>query len=606
MKTSAVRNPGPRGLPSARPFNVLQRKCGCGANVANGAECAQCRKQKNLLQREKMAGSDRQNKFHGDDRRASGLAIGATDDTLEREADRVADEIVRSSSSWPQIRQRSVQSGSELEGAPFSAERVLDGPGRALDIPLRQDMERRFRHDFSRVRVHTDAAARAAARDVDANAYTVGDRIVFGDGQFRPDTAGGRRLLAHELTHVIQQSAAPEPSVAQRDDKSGAASEAIPVDLVPVSPDENKKLKEMGVDLPKVSEETWRDIGGISDNAGKSLSEKERKKIERILNDAKLPPASPLAGVSGNRFLLHDTSSEVGAASIQEQQRKGRGPMGSGVSAYVPRDVGATVTRPNFYESRRPSTTEYEKGIDIIKQADRESALRDVWKETNATTRAAVIDRALADLGLNADEITTIKNGAESFLKGADTKVDGAKTAAAWAVGEICARIKSQGAAAVAEAKKEKELAAACEKLQQYFAQRPGRVGSLVTVEIVQVGTKSAKGNQNTCDPNNPNVKPMPDPPYTDNQYVNVALLYLRAALTAGRFPETTTHFLIDAFDKGHCDPRCFDLMKLYDTIAVLLGHGKGSTYGVRPKYGRTWGTSNVWWDDKICGKAHP
>jgi uncharacterized protein DUF4157 len=66
-------------------------------------------------------------------------------------------------------------------------------------------MERRFGHDFSRVRVHVDPEANQSARDVKALAYTVGSKIVFGAGQFDPASRSGRRLLAHELTHVVQQ-----------------------------------------------------------------------------------------------------------------------------------------------------------------------------------------------------------------------------------------------------------------------------------------------------------------------------------------------------------------------------------------------------------------
>jgi hypothetical protein len=66
-------------------------------------------------------------------------------------------------------------------------------------------MEPRFGHDFSKSRVHTDEAASKSANAVNAQAYTVGRNIVFGQGQFRPDTTAGRMLLAHELTHSIQQ-----------------------------------------------------------------------------------------------------------------------------------------------------------------------------------------------------------------------------------------------------------------------------------------------------------------------------------------------------------------------------------------------------------------
>jgi hypothetical protein len=67
-------------------------------------------------------------------------------------------------------------------------------------------MEQRFRYDFSNVRIHTDETAEQSARDVSANAYTVKHNVVFGAGQYAPETQKGRRLIAHELTHVVQQT----------------------------------------------------------------------------------------------------------------------------------------------------------------------------------------------------------------------------------------------------------------------------------------------------------------------------------------------------------------------------------------------------------------
>ena len=67
-------------------------------------------------------------------------------------------------------------------------------------------MGSRFGYDFSNVKIHADETASRSSDSVDARAYTVGNDIVFGQGQYHPDTLDGRRLLAHELTHVIQQS----------------------------------------------------------------------------------------------------------------------------------------------------------------------------------------------------------------------------------------------------------------------------------------------------------------------------------------------------------------------------------------------------------------
>ena len=92
--------------------------------------------------------------------------------------------------------------------APPSVAHTLGGHGTQLSPELRLPFERHFGHDFSRVRVHTGSAAALSARDVDARAYTVGDHIVFGAAQFAPDTHAGRRVLAHELAHVVQQRGA--------------------------------------------------------------------------------------------------------------------------------------------------------------------------------------------------------------------------------------------------------------------------------------------------------------------------------------------------------------------------------------------------------------
>jgi len=88
---------------------------------------------------------------------------------------------------------------------PALVPEVLREPGAPLDSAVRQDMESRFGHDFSRVRVHTDARAADSARDVQALAYTVGEHIVFGRQQYAPRGSSGRHLLAHELAHVVQQ-----------------------------------------------------------------------------------------------------------------------------------------------------------------------------------------------------------------------------------------------------------------------------------------------------------------------------------------------------------------------------------------------------------------
>lgn len=94
-----------------------------------------------------------------------------------------------------------------MDGAPELVHDVLRSSGQPLDPQTRAFMEPRFGHSFSQVRVHTDARAAESARTVDAAAYTVGHNVVFDAGQYAPATVEGRKLLAHELIHVMQQGA---------------------------------------------------------------------------------------------------------------------------------------------------------------------------------------------------------------------------------------------------------------------------------------------------------------------------------------------------------------------------------------------------------------
>jgi outer membrane protein OmpA-like peptidoglycan-associated protein len=97
--------------------------------------------------------------------------------------------------------------GNTPEVTPAIASRIqsLQGGGQPLPVSVRNFFELRFGQDFSHVRVHTDVAS---TRSLQARAYTVGRNIVFGSGQYSPDTSEGKRLLAHELTHVVQQEGA--------------------------------------------------------------------------------------------------------------------------------------------------------------------------------------------------------------------------------------------------------------------------------------------------------------------------------------------------------------------------------------------------------------
>jgi hypothetical protein len=152
LQTKAKTSASPSSTFAPVRSGLLQRKCACGGTPGPSGECDACRKKR--LQRK------------GDGARAG----------------------TQNASTIPPI-----------------VHEVLRSPGQPLDAETRAFMELRFGHDFGNVRVHNDAKAAESAQVVDALAYTVGDDAVFGAHQYAPQTNEGQRLLAHELTHVLQQ-----------------------------------------------------------------------------------------------------------------------------------------------------------------------------------------------------------------------------------------------------------------------------------------------------------------------------------------------------------------------------------------------------------------
>ncbi len=139
------------------------------------------------------------------------LLVNEPGDRYEQEADRIAATVMRladpgvSKHTLPPSVQRLTTGEGSPDAAPPIVHDVLSSPGQPLDATARAFFEPRFGRDFSRVRVHTDAKAADSARVLNAVAYTVGEDVVFGADHYAPQAEEGRRLLAHELTHVVQQ-----------------------------------------------------------------------------------------------------------------------------------------------------------------------------------------------------------------------------------------------------------------------------------------------------------------------------------------------------------------------------------------------------------------
>jgi Domain of unknown function (DUF4157)/OmpA family len=239
---------------------------------------------------------------------APALKIGQPDDAFEHEAERTADEVMSGGGtaqwSFPRVSveprlqrkcscgsgereceacrakgtvQRKASGTAEVGQAPPIVHDVLRSGGTPLDRTTRSFMERRFGHDFGDVRIHSDARAAESARAVGALAYTVDNKIAFDNGRYAPHTQQGRKLLAHELTHVVQQGGggktmAKSPRAVQR---LAANRSAIPKDIhcfTDQGPKGTSATSLTGVNLQsalnsaqtkQVAEfyKTWRDAG---------------------------------------------------------------------------------------------------------------------------------------------------------------------------------------------------------------------------------------------------------------------------------------------------------------------------------------------------------
>jgi hypothetical protein len=173
------------------------------------------------------------------------LRVGAIDDPLERQADEVADRVMRMPDPGlavlrrcpggcppsgchefdPRLQRRVPEGGQDVpaaagstRAAPPAVRETLRSIGRPMDGQTRRAMEARFGHRFDDVRIHADASAARSTQLVNARAFTVGAHIAFAAGAYAPRGTAGQRLLAHELAHVLQQRRAtrPEPHTLQR------------------------------------------------------------------------------------------------------------------------------------------------------------------------------------------------------------------------------------------------------------------------------------------------------------------------------------------------------------------------------------------------------
>jgi Domain of unknown function (DUF4157)/Novel toxin 16 len=166
---------------------AIQRKCACGGTELAGGECAACRAKRLAAQSSPLLGHD-----------FSRIRVAPAGDIHEQEADRVADEVGRMTDAEvgdarPQLTAHATPSF---------------GGGEPLPLAVRSYFEPHLGRDLGVVRVHTDTQAAQMAGALQAEAFTYGNDIYFNEGRYAPGSTAGRRLLAHELVHTVQQTGA--------------------------------------------------------------------------------------------------------------------------------------------------------------------------------------------------------------------------------------------------------------------------------------------------------------------------------------------------------------------------------------------------------------
>lgn len=295
--------------------------------------------------------------------------------------------------------QRASKNISNVADVPPIVHEVLRSSGQPLDTTTRAFMEPRFGHDFSHVRLHTDAKAAESARAVNALAYTVGRDVVFGAGQYQTRTTTGRQLLAHELTHVVQQTG-------------------------------RLQRLSIGVEPEVVIGREDDELEREADDAARKMDEDERTPVLRRATAARLQRAPAIVGLdeAGPKAQLAGSEKED---ELMECVKKS-GPDPNECDPATPLTWANFKGAPSAKSTAGASTSSGYKSVEVPSQACMKKV---VGKTTGPTTRF----RAYLDSGKswvierykNAND--PVKNGCAKFVTDCESFFD--KEAAAGLVG---------------------------------------------------------------------------------------------------------------------------------------------------------------------------
>lgn len=324
-------------------------------------------------------------------------------DVYEQEANRIAAQVtgtsMRSSGNVTPLKNLygSAHSNMPISDIPATVNQTLASPGRPLDHALMQDMEERFNHDFSRVRIHSDGAARQSAKDVNARAYTIGHDVVFGTGEFVPGTQQGKQLIAHELTHVVQQvspnqSGVGPTSFLQRQ----TISDKPQVPQREVKPAKGSKLRRTVIKIEVVGHASprWRaaKTPQIADELNWSLAEKRANAValvvQRLMQDllpnnilifeyryrpcSDAPPAEPLKALDELTDVSLDFKGHGSTQTLEEAGRRGRKTNDDSMRRVVVKvtmhSQTETVSEKDVKRSERKTGATRKWGISVVGQ----------------------------------------------------------------------------------------------------------------------------------------------------------------------------------------------------------------------------------------------
>lgn len=368
--------------------------------------------------------------------------VGTAGDPCEREAERVAERVTRAdrplrSSDGPSLEDKTAQrrlepSGRQDDGwrpeqlpthgassieTPPVVNEAIRSSGQPLDSSTRAFMESRFGRDFGQIRVHADKTAAEAARALRANAFTTGKDIVFGEGRYAPETREGRRLLAHELTHSVQQGAdgGRLSGSIQRDASAEAEVKKV------ISP--NLRMRETA-------------LKEVEDQLAKRL-EKRRKEIQDLLD-------------------------QLGPAPKSEAAKK----RGAALQADLAKDLKAIVAKPDHpsvNKDLRKDIIESAKHVDVQKL--KLKSAEEQWSKYDPIFAGEAVAKAEKAGGLSPAELKALVAQESGDLTKNDTTGDIAGVAQLGTVEE-----KRAGGAKGDRKKPEKAIPLAAKLLSLYGA----------------------------------------------------------------------------------------------------------------------------------------